>query len=158
MIMNFSVDRENKRIQVEREFDAPLSKVWAAWTESHLIDQWWAPKPWKAQTKKMDFTRGGHWLYAMVGPDGTTSWCRADYKEISPLKGFSGVDYFCDENGNHDPSFPTAYWKTEFSARSNSTVVNIELSFNSLADLDKYIELGFREGFTAALENLDALL
>ena len=45
LLMDFSVDKENKRISVKREFAAPLSRVWAAWTESELLDQWWAPKP-----------------------------------------------------------------------------------------------------------------
>jgi len=39
LFLNFSVDKENKKINVEREFAAPVSKVWAAWTESQLIDQ-----------------------------------------------------------------------------------------------------------------------
>ena len=36
-------DVANKRLVVVREFDAPLEKVWHAWTDSHLLDQWWAP-------------------------------------------------------------------------------------------------------------------
>jgi uncharacterized protein YndB with AHSA1/START domain len=158
MIMNFSVERENKRIKVEREFDAPVQKVWNAWTESKLLDQWWAPKPWKAQTKLMNFTRGGQWLYAMVGPDGISNWCKAVFKEVEPLKRFAGTDYFCDENGNIDNSFPVAHWEVTFTERNTSTLVNIQISFNQTADLDKYIEMGFREGFTAALENLDGMV
>jgi len=46
LLMKFSVDKENNKIKVKREFAAPVAKVWAAWTEGHLLDQWWAPKPW----------------------------------------------------------------------------------------------------------------
>ena len=70
LVMNFSVDKENNRVNVEREFAAPVGKVWAAWTQQELLDQWWAPRPWKARTKSMDFREGGTWLYAMVGPRG----------------------------------------------------------------------------------------
>ncbi len=35
---------------ITREFSASQAEVWKAWTESHLLDQWWAPKPWKAVT------------------------------------------------------------------------------------------------------------
>ena len=31
--MDFVVDKENRRVKVVREFAAPLSKVWAAWTQ-----------------------------------------------------------------------------------------------------------------------------
>ncbi|MDZ7624970.1 MAG: SRPBCC domain-containing protein [Ignavibacteriaceae bacterium] len=61
--MDFIVDKQNNKVKVTREFAAPLSKVWAAWTQSELLDQWWAPKPWKAKTKEMEFKEGGHWLY-----------------------------------------------------------------------------------------------
>jgi uncharacterized protein YndB with AHSA1/START domain len=156
--MNFSVDKENKIIKVEREFAAPVSTVWAAWTESRLLDQWWAPKPWQARTKTMDFREGGHWLYAMVGPDGSEQWARADFKSISPLKSYAMLDAFCDEAGNIDQTFPRSSWTNRFSGHSNSTLVSIEIAYEQLADLEKIIEMGFKEGFTAALENLDELI
>ena len=52
-------DLPNKKITVTRHFNAPLDQVWKAWTESELLDQWWAPKPFKAETKFMDFKVGG---------------------------------------------------------------------------------------------------
>lgn len=99
LLRDFSVDRENKRIRIERELAAPLSKAWAAWTESSLLDQWWGPKPWRAETKEMDFRAGGHWLYAMVGPSGERHWSRADYESVVSLRSFSFKSFFCDEHG-----------------------------------------------------------
>jgi uncharacterized protein YndB with AHSA1/START domain len=155
---NITKDLTNKKLRVVREFDAPIHQVWQAWTESHLLDQWWAPKPWKAQTKTMDFREGGHWLYAMVGPDGAQTWCRADYKTIDPEKGFTVVDAFCDENGKATTDFPSMHWKNEFFQTPAGTRVEVEITFSSEADLEKIIEMGFKEGFTAALTNLDELL
>jgi len=156
--MNFSVDKENNKIKVSREFAAPVSKVWAAWTESQLLDQWWAPKPWQSKTKVMDFREGGYWLYAMVGPDGTEIWGRSDYKSILHLKKFTGQDAFCDENGKIDLKLPSPTWNVEFKPGSGTTFVGVEISFNESSDVEKYMEMGFKEGFTAALENLDNLL
>lgn len=158
VVMDFKVDRDTKTIHVTREFAAPVSKVWAAWTEKQLLDQWWAPKPWVAKTKSMNFSEGGYWLYAMVGPEGTQDWCRCDYQTIQTMKSFSVKSSFCDEKGNITNTFPIAFWKNEFFDSSSSTLVNIEISFDELSGLDKYIEMGFKEGFTAALENLDQLL
>lgn len=155
--MDFSVDKENKKIKVKREFAAPLSKVWAAWTERELLDQWWAPQPWKARTKKMDFKEGGRWIYTMTGPEGEEHWALADFKSITPLKSFSVLDAFCDENGNINTNLPRSVWIVEFSETQASTLVSIEIKYDSLNDLEKYIEMGFKEGFTAALENLDEI-
>jgi uncharacterized protein YndB with AHSA1/START domain len=58
----YSKDASNKKLKVEREFDAPVAQVWNAWTQPELLDQWWAPKPWKANTKSMDFREGGRWF------------------------------------------------------------------------------------------------
>lgn len=158
LLMNFSVDKENKKIKVEREFAAPVSQVWAAWTESRLLDQWWAPKPWQARTKTMDFREGGHWLYAMVGPDGSEHWARADFNAISPLKSYALSDAFCDEAGNIDQTFPRSAWTNRFNENAGATVVSVEIAFERLEDLEKIIEMGFKEGFTAALENLDEMI
>jgi uncharacterized protein YndB with AHSA1/START domain len=158
VLMDFSVDKENNQITVEREFAAPLAKVWAAWTESQLLDQWWAPKPWQAKTKTMDFREGGHWLYAMVGPDGTEHWSYANYKSITPLKNYTSQDGFCDEAGTIDPALPQLNWNHTFRETDDITLVSIEITFNELSDLETIIQMGFKEGFTMGLENLDDLL
>ena len=153
-----SKDAANKKLIVVREFDAPLEEVWKAWTEKDLLDQWWAPKPWKAKTKTMDFREGGMWLYSMVGPDGRESYCRADFETIVPNKNFSAEDAFCDENGNVTHDIPGMHWKNEFSATDAGTKVEVEITFTTEADMEKIIEMGFKEGFTAAHDNLDELL
>lgn len=158
LVSNFSIDRKDKKIRVEREFAAPLEKVWAAWTDNELLDRWWAPKPWKSITKTMKFKEGGYWHYAMVGPDGTEQYARADYITIIPLEEFRVQDSFTDATGNLDKNSPTAIWRVRFSETVNSTLVHIEIDFKDVADLDKLIEMDFKEGFTSGLQNLDELL
>src|SRR5687767_13982427 len=98
--------------------------VWDAWTKPEILVQWWAPKPWKAKTKSMDFREGGSWLYAMVGPEGEVHWSKADYKTITHLKSFSGLDAFSDENGNINESLPRTMWENTFTGNGDSTMVN----------------------------------
>ena len=151
-------DTANKKILVVREFDGTPEQVWKAWTESDLLDKWWAPRPWKAKTKSMDFREGGFWLYYMEGPDGTKQWCRSDYESIDPGKSFTSIDAFCDEQGNKTNDLPGMHWKNEFSKTETGTKVTVEIIFSTEADLEKIIEMGFEEGFTAAHNNLDELL
>jgi PhnB protein len=155
ILFNFEVDKENNEILVERSFNAPLGIVWAAWTEAEILDQWWAPKPWKAETKYMDFREGGHWLYAMVGPEGEKHWSRVDYVTISPQKSFTTFDGFCHEEGSLNDELPNNKWEVNFSDRGESTLVHVRLIFDSFEDLETIIQMGFQEGFTAGLENLD---
>jgi uncharacterized protein YndB with AHSA1/START domain len=157
LLMNFSVDKENKKIKVERSFAAPVAKVWAAWTQSELLDQWWAPKPWKAHTKSLDFKEGGYWLYAMKGPDGTEHWAKSEFKSIETEKNFSTKDSFCDPEGNINESFPGSFWSNTFKQTGDNTTVNVEITYNELTDLEATLSMGFKEGFTAALGNLDEI-
>lgn len=155
LLFDFSVNKENNTISVRRAFAANLEIVWAAWTTPEILDQWWAPEPWKTRTKSMDFREGGRWIYAMVGPDHSEHWNIADYKEIIPLKSFSGLDAFCDEEGTVNKEFPHCFWKNSFSEAQEITTVDITIQYEQLADLEKIIQMGFKEGFTMALGNLD---
>jgi PhnB protein len=154
----FSKDTENKKLTVVRTFDAPLDQVWKAWTTSEILDIWWAPKPYKAQTKLMDFSEGGQWIYLMAGPTGDGTWCRVDYNTIIPHKSITTSVMFCDEDGNKNLDFPVMYWKKEFSQAGDTTTVNIEITFDKIADMEAIIQMGFQEGFTAAIGNLDEYL
>jgi uncharacterized glyoxalase superfamily protein PhnB/uncharacterized protein YndB with AHSA1/START domain len=155
VLFNFRVDKENKKIRVERSFQAPSDLVWAAWTEADILDQWWAPKPWRNETKSLDFREGGRWLYAMIGTEGEKHWCLFDYKKIVPYKMFSGLDAFCDEQGTIANTKPRCFWENVFTHQADSTTVNVEISFDKLSDLEAIIQMGFKEGFTMGLENLD---
>ncbi|WP_205511611.1 SRPBCC family protein [Longitalea arenae] len=154
----YSKDASGKKLKVERVFDAPVEQVWKAWTQSDLLDQWWAPKPWKANTKSMDFREGGRWLYYMEGPDGSRHHCILNYKTIDTNKSFRGVDGFTDENGNLNTDMPSMDWTCVFIPVGNTTRIEMEITFASEADLEKIVEMGFKEGFAAAHTNLDELL
>ena len=155
---DFKKDLPSKKITVTRNFNAPLEKVWRAWTESELLEQWWAPKPWSAETKTMNFTEGGYWHYAMVGPDGTKMYARVDFKIIRVHDYFTAKDSFCDEAGNINIDFPSNDWKNNFYRTDTGTKVIVELVFSSEADLLKIVEMGFEQGFAMAHTNLDELL
>jgi uncharacterized protein YndB with AHSA1/START domain len=157
LLMDFTVDKETNTVKVKREFNASLANVWSAWTEPEILDQWWAPSPWKARTKSMDFKEGGRRLYAMVGPEGEEHWAIADFTSITPKTNFKYLDAFCDSEGNLKEDFPRSNWNVSFSEQGNSTIVDISCKHKNLADLEMIIEMGFKEGFTIALEGLDKI-
>lgn len=158
LLFDFTVDKANNTVNVRRAFTAPLREVWASWTDSQLLDQWWAPRPWRTETKVFQFEEGGLWLYAMVGPEGERHWCRSDYRGIEPQKSFSAYDAFCDEGGTVNPDSPRALWTVHFLPEGEHTVVTIRIEYKTSAELEQIIGMGFEEGFTMSLGNLDALV
>ena len=155
---DFIVNKETQTVHVTREFAANLDLVWEAWTNPEILDQWWAPKPYKNVTKSMDFREGGTWLYYMESPKGEIHWCKNDYKSIDAKKSYSGLDAFCDENGKESLTMPRTLWTNTFIENKETTTVNIIAKYEKLKDLEMVIEMGFKEGFTMALGNLDEVL
>lgn len=158
LLFDFSVNKETHTIHIRREFDSNLALVWKAWTTAELLDQWWGPKPWRAETKTMDFREGGFWHYAMVSPEGERHWSKASYIIIKKEKSFSAKDGFCDENGIMNPAFPQNLWENNFIPKEDRVQVDMILTFDTHADLETTIEMGFKEGMTMGLEQLDELL
>jgi len=81
-----------------------------------------------------------------------------DFTLIENAARFSGKDSFCDEDGNINADLPGSLWTNTFTEDSGNTKVSCELSFTEIEDMDKMLEMGFKEGFTAGLNNLEALL
>jgi uncharacterized protein YndB with AHSA1/START domain len=159
--MNQSVykkDAANKKMVVTREFSASLQNTWKAWTDKDLLEQWWAPKPWKAETKTMDFREGGHWFYCMAGPAGEKHWSIIDFKKIVPQKFFIAKDSFCDERGNKNDQLPGMDWTVEFFPAATGTNVQITIVFAAEKDMQTIIDMGFEQGFSMAHQNLDEVL
>lgn len=157
LLMNFTVNKEDNTVNVKREFSASLSNVWSAWTEAEILDKWWAPAPWKSRTKSLEFKEGGRRLYAMVGPEGEEHWAIADYTSITPKTNFKYLDAFCDSEGNLNKDFPRSDWNVTFSEQGDSTFVDVVIRHDKLSDLEMIIEMGFKEGFTIAMEGLDEI-
>ncbi len=151
-------DFKEKTILVSREFKSTLSNVWRCYTEAELLDQWWGPSPWKAETKILKFEVGGFWLYAMVSPEGQKHWGIMNYKAIEPLKSFNLEDGFCDENGVLNKDLPISKGAMVFTTTTNGTLVEFKMSYSSEEQIKTLIEMGFEQGITLCLEQLAYIL
>ena len=156
LLFDFAVDKASKTVFITREFDAGLSLVWDAFTKAEILDQWVAPKPFKSRTKFQDFKVGGKRFYAMVSPEGHERWAIQEYTSITPKSNFKMFNAFSDKDGN--PELPGSDWDYTFNEQNGITKVSITIYNESLARLEKMIEMGFTEGFKMSMENLENLL
>ena len=153
---DFTVDKSAKSVYITREFNAELSLVWDAFTRQEILDQWWAPEPYMSKTKSMDFKVGGRRFYAMVSPDGQENWQIQDYTSISPKTNFKYFSVFADKDQN--PHLPGSNWDLSFSEQDGITRVSITIYNDSLERMEMMIEMGFKEGITMTLNELENLL
>jgi uncharacterized protein YndB with AHSA1/START domain len=156
LLFDFTIDKTAKTVFITREFDAELSLVWDAFTKQEILDQWTAPAPFAAKTKYMNFEVGGKRFYAMVSPEGQERWSIQQYTSISPKTNFKMLNAFADQDENLE--LPGSEWDYNFSEQNGTTKVSISIYNESLARLEKMIEMGFKPGFMAALKNLENLL
>ena len=154
--MEFIVNKETKTVSITKEFDAERDLVWDAYTKPELLDQWWAPKPFSSRTKIMDFEEGGRRFYAMVSPEGAERWIVQKYNSITPKTNFKFFNAFADADENLD--LPGSDWDFNFSEQNGKTTVSVSIYNESLERLEKMVEMGFKEGTAAQLQNLEELL
>ena len=160
LLFDFTVDKATATIYITREFAADLDLVWDAFTKEELLDQWMGPTPWRVQTKEMDFREGGRWLYTMVSPEKESGrWSLAEFLEIRPKTSFTTKNSFSDENGNHaDTGFTFSITRNEFTPGAGITTVHITKKMASLAELEQFVAMGYKEGMAMVMSNLDELL
>jgi uncharacterized protein YndB with AHSA1/START domain len=156
LAFDFTVDKSTNSVSITREFDAELPLVWDAFTKPEILDQWWAPKPFESKTKVMEFKVGGRRFYAMVSPEGQAMWQLQQYTSITPKTNFKFLSVFADKNEN--PHLPGSNWDLNFNEENNITKVSISIYNESLERMEKMINLGFKEGFTTTLNELETLL
>lgn len=160
LLFDFTVDKATATIYITREFAADLDLVWDAFTKAEILDQWMGPKPWRVQTKEMDFREGGRWLYTMLSPENTpTRWSLAEFVEIQPKSSFTTKNSFSDENGDPiNSGFTFSMTKNSFKAGADKTTVQIVKKMANLSELEQFVAMGYKEGMNVVMRNLDEYL
>ena len=74
----------DEQILIEREFDAPKSLVYKAWTTPELVKQWWHANRGEVTVAEIDLRVGGTWRYVSITPDGFEVAFHGEYREIVP--------------------------------------------------------------------------
>jgi uncharacterized protein YndB with AHSA1/START domain len=83
---------------IRRTFNAPLDRVWRAWSEPEHMAQWWGHKGAKARIVRLDFRPGGICHYHLTAPNMPEIWGKLLYREIVPKERLVFIVSFSDEN------------------------------------------------------------
>ncbi|HEX6985534.1 MAG TPA: SRPBCC family protein [Planctomycetaceae bacterium] len=142
-----AVDRE---IVVTRDFDAPRSLVFEAWTDPQHIGRWWGPRGFTTTTHEFDLRPGGVWRFVMHGPDGR------DYKNKIVFLEVARPDRLAYKHaGDIDTADVTFHTTVTFAERDGGTRLTLRMVFDSAAERDRVErEYGAVEGGKQTLERL----
>jgi uncharacterized protein YndB with AHSA1/START domain len=98
-----STEAEKKNMVVARVFDAPVERVWKAWSESDEVKKWWGPAGFTCPVARMDFREGGTSLVCMRAPQefgGQDLYNTWTYQKIVPMERIEFIQHFTDKDRN----------------------------------------------------------
>ncbi len=72
------------KLEVRRQFNAPVETVFKAWTDPEFLAKWFGPKGFTIPDVKSDLKVGGEYAIAMQPPEGDMFYHRGRYTEINP--------------------------------------------------------------------------
>ncbi|MCV0394817.1 MAG: SRPBCC family protein [Rhizobiaceae bacterium] len=146
---------DSRELVLTRLLDAPRDKLYRCWTEPELMEQWFAPKPWKVTDVKTDVRTGGGNSFTMRGPEGEAFPSEGVYLEIVPNEKivftdaytrawqpsakpfFTGIITFADEDGKTRYTARALHWTDE--------------------DREAHEKMGFHEGWGQCADQLEEL-
>jgi uncharacterized protein YndB with AHSA1/START domain len=139
-------------LSVTRHINAPPEKVWDIM--ANCIEEWWCPKPWRAEFKTLERRAGGRSDCVMYGPDG----------EIHPNPGtvlawdeghrFAFTDAIV---GNLLPAGPFMIGVWEIAAEGDGTRYTAISRHWTEEAAKRHEEMGFADGWGACADQLTAL-
>jgi uncharacterized protein YndB with AHSA1/START domain len=88
-----------KQFEISRTFDAPRDLVFRAFSEAERLAQWWGPKGFTIEVRKLEFRPGGIFHYRMDAPNPSDMRGRFIYREIVPPERIVWVNSFSDPAG-----------------------------------------------------------
>lgn len=145
-------------LELVREIDVAPELVWRAWTEPELIKQWFAPAPWTIADASVDLRPGGGMAMTMKSPDGEEYPNVGCYLEVIPNERLVWTE-------SMDPGFRpktadlplTAILELEPLPNGGTRYRAVALHQDP-AGLKQHEDMGFHEGWGAALDQLVALM
>ncbi|WP_338080628.1 SRPBCC family protein [Cohnella luojiensis] len=143
---------------MERTFDAPQELVFKVFTEAEHVARWWAPLPYTIPVCKIDLRPGGIWHYCMRSLEGEVQWVRSVYSEIVRPERVSYSSLFSDENAVPNDMIPEQFWTVKIFDVDGKTRLVSQIKYESPEALKLTLDMGMREGYAEALNNLAGYL
>ena len=69
---------------VRKTIRAKAERLFAAWTNSEQLKEWWGPEGVKCIDAEVDLRKGGRYRIANQMPDGKVLWISGEYEVIEP--------------------------------------------------------------------------
>jgi uncharacterized protein YndB with AHSA1/START domain len=144
-------DPEARSLTITAEFDASADRVWQLWADPRQLERWWGPPTHPLTVVEHDLSLDGTVSYFVTGPDGDriSGWWR-----ILAVDAPHRLEF---ELGG--PDVPTMTTRVSIDARAGGgTRMTVHTSFPSTEAMTHLISIGFDEGLSTAVSQIDDVL
>jgi len=143
------------KIKVVREFDAPRSLVYLAYTKPDLVKRWLlGPPGWIMPVCEMDLRPGGKYRYRWRSDDGQHEFgFHGEYRRIDPERQIDMSQY---PDGTDDPGHISV--ETRFLDAGAGTRVEYLMTAPSQQVRDAAVATGMTDGMEMSFRLLDRVL
>src|SRR3954447_10441988 len=151
-------DTEDLTLTVVADFSAPVQRLWEAYVDPRQLERFWGPPTYPATFTRHDAALGGRSAYTMTGPEGDSHGGYWEWLSVDPQKGFEVRDGFATPEGEPNNELPSMRMRFVFEETDAGSRVTTTSHFDSLAALEKMLEMGVEEGLREAMGQMDAVL
>lgn len=144
---------EPLELSLERHIAAPVEQVWQAMIER--FEDWFCPKPWRAEARELRWQPGGRSLVVMHGPNGEEMPNEGVVLAFEPNRRFVMTDAF---TGDWQPAGPFMVGLFEVSPDGSGTRYRATARHWTQEAMEQHRSMGFEAGWGAAADQLKAIV
>jgi uncharacterized protein YndB with AHSA1/START domain len=143
---------EARTVTIVAEFEVGIDRAWQLWADPRQIERWWSPPSHPITIVEHDLRAGGTVAYSVTSPEGdhwNASWHIVAAEPPRRL---------AFELGDPNMLATVLVRVSVDELPGGGARMTIESSFPSIEAMDQLISIGFAEGMTAAVGQIDAML
>lgn len=146
---------DSQDLVISRLVRAPRAKLWKAWTDPHLLKEWWCPKPWTTEVRAFELRPGGAFYTFMKGPDGGTSDNPGCFLEIVPQQKIVMTSML---TGGWRPATPWLAMTAivTMADEGDGTRYVATVMHPDAATKERHEEMGFFQGWNTCIDQLES--
>lgn len=137
---------------IAREFNAPRTLVFEAWTNPDLIKRWMlGPEGWSMPVCELDLRPGGKWRFVWRRANGDEIALHGVYKEVDPPVRIVNTE-------NWGGPYPETLNTLVLEERDGRTTATTTVKYPSKAARDAATKTGMTDGVAKSYQRLDEAL
>jgi len=152
-----------KEVEFERIYDAPLERVWQAWTDPNILKKWWGPNDVSIRECEVDLREGGKIYIVMeageaMGPYKGTRWpMEGKYTLVDKYTKLSFTAKAWTE-GQEETTGIDQVTELTLGDDNGKTKLKLKATINKIGPDAKMAVEGMQAGFNQQLDKLDKFL